>query len=81
MLPHGISSFLHGIGEYVMPIRTETAFKEKGVLSVEEFIAAGDQLVYKCPTWQWATGEEKEIRPYLPRDKQFLITRDGKGKN
>ena len=33
--------------------RTTSAFKEKGVLSVSEFVLAGDNLVSKCPTWSW----------------------------
>lgn len=35
---------------------------------------AGDQLIYKCPTWKWAAGEQSKAKAYLPRDKQYLIT-------
>lgn len=45
------------------------------MLTPEEFVAAGDHLVHKCPTWQWAAGDETKAKPYLPKDKQFLITR------
>lgn len=38
-------------------------------------MAAGDHLVHQCPTWQWAAGDEAKAKPYLPKDKQFLITR------
>ncbi|XP_058745770.1 autophagy-related protein 3-like [Vicia villosa] len=55
--------------------RTVSAFKEKGVLTVSEFIVAGDNLVAKCPTWSWETCEPSKRKPYLPCDKQFLITR------
>ena len=48
---------------------------DRGVLTPEEFVAAGDQLVYRCPTWQWETGDPSHLRPYLPRDKQYLVTR------
>jgi ubiquitin-like-conjugating enzyme ATG3 len=52
---------------------------EKGVLTPEEFVKAGDELVYRCPTWAWegvATGmDPKKVRDYLPADKQYLITR------
>ncbi|TPX33315.1 hypothetical protein SmJEL517_g03711 [Synchytrium microbalum] len=51
-------------------------FKETGVLTPEEFILAGDFLVYKCPTWTWVAGEESKRREYLPPDKQYLITRN-----
>lgn len=39
-------------------------------------MVAGDHLVHHCPTWQWATGDEARIKTYLPKDKQFLITRN-----
>ena len=39
-------------------------------------MAAGDHLVHHCPSWQWASGDESSIREYLPKDKQFLITRN-----
>ena len=40
------------------------------------FVAAGDHLVHHCPSWQWASGDEASEREYLPKDKQFLITRN-----
>ena len=45
------------------------------MLTPEEFVAAGDQLVHRCPTWSWAGGDPARRRPYLPADKQFLVTR------
>lgn len=45
------------------------------MITPEEFLAAGDHLVHHCPSWEWATGDESRIRNFLPRDKQFLITR------
>lgn len=39
-------------------------------------MAAGDHLVHHCPTWQWASGDEARTKPYLPKTKQFLITRN-----
>ncbi|RWW06827.1 hypothetical protein BHE74_00022872 [Ensete ventricosum] len=32
---------------------TVSTFKKEGVLSISEFILAGDNLVAKCPTWSW----------------------------
>jgi ubiquitin-like-conjugating enzyme ATG3 len=62
--------------EWAYPQRTTSAFLEKGVLTPEEFVRAGDELVYRCPTWQWEAGEESKRKPYLPEDKQYLITRN-----
>lgn len=50
--------------------------EQKGVLTPDEFVKAGDELVHKCRTWAWAPGKEGLIKPYLPKDKQFLITRN-----
>ena len=61
--------------EYFTPVLTETAFYDKGMLTPEEFVRAGDQLIRNCPSWRWETGEPSKVRPYLPADKQFLSTR------
>lgn len=61
--------------EYFTPVLTESAFNEKGILTPEEFVKAGDQLIRNCPSWKWESGEPSKIRPYLPHDKQFLVTK------
>nr|CAH8868396.1 unnamed protein product [Trichobilharzia regenti] len=63
-----------GLAEFVIPVLKASKFRETGVITPEEFVAAGDFLVYHCPTWQWATGD-KNVRPYLPKEKQYLVTR------
>jgi len=41
-----------------------------------QFVAAGDLLVHKCPTWTWEAAEEGKGVSYLPKNKQFLLTRN-----
>lgn len=63
--------------EMLTPTLKKTAFLEKGVLTPEEFVQAGDELVYRCPTWSWERPTNPNKRKsYLPPDKQFLITRN-----
>ncbi|KAK1931802.1 Autophagy-related protein 3 [Phytophthora citrophthora] len=71
-----MQSLFHGVREYLTPVLTESSFEEKGLLTPEEFVKAGDLLVYKCPTWRWESGEPSLRRPYLPENKQFLVTRN-----
>jgi len=46
------------------------------MLTPQEFVEAGDQLVFKCPTWQWASGEPSNRKSFLPETKQYLVTRN-----
>jgi len=69
------STYVKGV-EKIMPTLKDSKFLEEGVLTPEEFVAAGDLLVHKCPTWTWEAAEEGKAVDYLPRDKQFLLTRN-----
>ncbi|RLN87576.1 hypothetical protein BBJ28_00005875 [Nothophytophthora sp. Chile5] len=49
-----MQSLFHGVREYLTPVLTASSFEDKGLLTPEEFVKAGDLLVYKCPTWRWS---------------------------
>ncbi|KAL3817280.1 hypothetical protein ACHAXA_003201 [Cyclostephanos tholiformis] len=70
-----ILSNLKSAREWATPTLKSSAFLSRGVLTPEEFVAAGDELVYKCPTWTWEGGDPSRVRRHLPPDKQFLMTR------
>ncbi|TPP67727.1 ubiquitin -conjugating enzyme ATG3 [Fasciola gigantica] len=74
-LRHAVTRTALGIAEYVVPVLRTSKFRETGVITPGEFVAAGDFLVHHCPTWQWAVGD-KASKTYLPPDKQFLVTRN-----
>ena len=46
------------------------------MLTPDEFVFAGEALVYRCPTWSWGSGLPDHAVGYLPSDKQFLITKN-----
>ncbi|CAB3406188.1 unnamed protein product [Caenorhabditis bovis] len=76
-LVNNVKSVALNIGERFTPILKESKFRETGVLTPEEFVAAGDHLVHHCPTWKWApAANPSKNRPFLPNDKQYLITRN-----
>ncbi|KAG0447366.1 hypothetical protein HPP92_028357 [Vanilla planifolia] len=76
MLTQKLHEAFKGTVERITAPRTVSAFKEKGVLSISEFVIAGDNLVAKCPTWSWEAGDPSKRKSYLPVDKQYLITRN-----
>ena len=58
------------------PIKHTSTFRSTGQITPEEFISAGDYLVYKFPTWSWSPASSPSRRvAYLPESKQFLVTR------
>jgi ubiquitin-like-conjugating enzyme ATG3 len=67
--------YLRAAREWAYPTLKKSAFLEKGVLTPQEFVTAGDELVFRCPTWSWESGDAKKHKAYLPPDKQYLVTR------
>lgn len=58
------------------PISHTSTFRTTGQITPEEFVLAGDYIVYKFPTWSWADASHASKRvTYLPAGKQFLVTR------
>ena len=74
-LGHKVFQAFHDVADRVMPTQTASNFLEKGMLTPEEFVLAGDQLVHTCATWEWVAGDPAKARPYMPEDKQYLVTR------
>lgn len=70
-----IRSKLSSLREYLTPVYSESNFRTTGEISPEEFVRAGDYLVYKFPTWSWGTCPKNLQKKFLPADKQFLITK------
>lgn len=73
-------NFLHGtwsrVRDQYAPASTSSTFRSTGQITHEEFVAAGDYLVYKFPTWSWADASPTSKRDArLPDGKQFLVTR------
>jgi hypothetical protein len=69
-----IHSTLDKVREWA-PVSHTSTFRQNGQITPEEFVAAGDYLVYKFPTWSWADASPVSKRlSYLPAGKQFLVT-------
>ncbi|PRP82954.1 hypothetical protein PROFUN_06731 [Planoprotostelium fungivorum] len=57
------------------PLST-SKFLEEGVLTPEEFVAAGDLLVLKTPSWTWQPGNPKMLQKGLPKDKHYIVIKN-----
>lgn len=44
---------LRELREYITPVSHVSTFTTTGEITPEEFVQAGDYLVYKFPTWSW----------------------------
>lgn len=70
-----LRSKLSSLREYLTPINHNSNFLTTGEISPEEFVKAGDYLVYKFPTWQWSTCPKNLQKLFLPPEKQVLVTK------
>ncbi|CAD6190766.1 unnamed protein product [Caenorhabditis auriculariae] len=76
-LVNNVKSVSLSVAEKFTPVLKESKFRETGVLTPEEFVTAGDNLVHHCPTWSWARASDpSRVRSFLPENKQYLITRN-----
>ncbi|KAF2144105.1 uncharacterized protein K452DRAFT_306733 [Aplosporella prunicola CBS 121167] len=71
-----LRSTLNTLRDTYAPVTHTSTFRATGQITPEEFVAAGDFLVYKFPSWAWADAASPAKRvSYLPEGKQFLVTR------
>ena len=71
-----IRSAISRLRDEYAPVTHKSTFRSTGQITPEEFLAAGDFLVYKFPSWAWADAASPAKRvSYLPAGKQFLVTR------
>lgn len=70
-------STVNSLRDKYTPVTSTSTFRKTGQITPEEFLAAGDYLVFKFPTWSWADADPASKRvSYLPAGKQFLVTRN-----
>ena len=48
-----MASLFRNAREYLTPVLQDSAFLERGVLTPDEFVKAGDELVANFSMWQW----------------------------
>lgn len=71
-----IHSALDTLRDRYAPVSHTSTFRQTGQITPEEFVLAGDFLVYKFPSWSWSDASHPSKRAnYLPEGKQFLVTR------
>lgn len=76
-VPCPLQTHFWAVRDYLSPVLKDSKFKESGRITPDEFVAAGDFLAYKFPTWQWEAGDPNRARDFLPTDKQYLVSRNG----
>lgn len=71
-----IGETYRSVYSYLKPVSNVSSFFEKGILTPQEFVDAGDYLVHKFKTWKWQKAHDKRSVTYLPHEKQFLLMRN-----
>ncbi|KAK3298188.1 autophagocytosis associated protein [Chaetomium fimeti] len=72
-----IYSTVNSLRDRYTPASHTSTFRNTGEITPEEFVAAGDYLVFKFPSWTWADAETPSKRiSHLPPEKQYLVTRN-----
>lgn len=75
LLP-SLRSALDAARDRFAPVSHTSTFRTTGQITPEEFVLAGDYLVYKFPSWSWCAAQSPARKvAYLPDDKQYLVTR------
>jgi ubiquitin-like-conjugating enzyme ATG3 len=75
-IPNILVQSFHSARDYFTPVLTTSQFIEKGQITPEEFVVAGDYLVRMSPGWKWVRGDTERLKAYLPSDKQYLMMRN-----
>eukprot|EP01053_Blabericola_migrator_P013092 Blabericola_migrator_1__13091@NODE_88_length_14618_cov_150_951275_g79_i0_p6_GENE_NODE_88_length_14618_cov_150_951275_g79_i0NODE_88_length_14618_cov_150_951275_g79_i0_p6_ORF_typecomplete_len441_score77_23Autophagy_N/PF03986_13/1_6e33Autophagy_act_C/PF03987_15/3_3e23Autophagy_C/PF10381_9/9_3e03Autophagy_C/PF10381_9/3_9e09DUF4611/PF15387_6/0_22Dehydrin/PF00257_19/0_53Dehydrin/PF00257_19/4_1e02DNA_pol_phi/PF04931_13/0_91_NODE_88_length_14618_cov_150_951275_g79_i01126412586 len=74
---HRLADQFRNVVGWLGRVPTESQFVQKGFLTPAEFVEAGDELVYQCPSWQWQSCPTKKNQVFwLPPNKQYLLTRN-----
>ncbi|KAK2744952.1 E2-like enzyme [Myotisia sp. PD_48] len=73
---NSLRSTFSAVRDRFAPLSHTSTFRTTGQITPEEFVLAGDYLVYKFPTWSWSDASSPSKRvSHLPPGKQFLVTR------
>lgn len=74
---HRIADQVRNVVGFLNRVPTESQFLSKGLLTPAEFVEAGEQLVFQCPSWQWQGCHTRKKQVFwLPPSKQYLLTRN-----
>lgn len=73
---HQLGDAYRNVVSFFSTSGNKSKFDSAGTLTAQEYIEAGDLLVFKFPTWQWQPAKKGLERSHFPADKQYLITRN-----